>query len=70
MSRRRELLAAGVVRDFRFKDQNELDIHLYGLKKKEIRYKVLEQVTERGGTILARILQEHGTAQLIELYED
>lgn len=70
MSKRRELLAAGVVRDFRFQNEAEFDIYIYELKHKEVRYKVLEKVTARGGTILARILQEHGNAHLIELYEE
>lgn len=70
MSRRRQLLAAGKVQDFRFKDAAEYDIHLYELRYKQVQYKVLERVEERGGTILARIVTECGSAPLIELYED
>lgn len=68
--RRRQLLAAGIVQDFRFQNEAEYEIHIYALKHDEIRFKVLEMVKERGGTVLARIVKESGAAPLIELYEE
>ena len=68
--RKRTLLAAGIVQDFRFQNEAEFDIHIYAMKHDEIRFKVLEKVQERGGTVLARIVKESGAAPLIELYED
>ena len=70
MKKRKELLAAGIVRDIRFKDQAELDIYLYGLRKKYMDYKILEQVTRTDGTELARIVQSYNNTPLIQLYEE
>lgn len=67
--KRRELLAAGIVRDIRFINQAELDIYLYGLDHKQTEYKVLETHTCSTGHVLARIVQEYNTSPLIQLYD-
>lgn len=69
-SKRRELLAAGIVRDIRFTNQQEYDIYIYGLKQKHTEFKVLQKYTVDNGCVLARIVQEYSTAPLIELYDD
>ena len=69
MNKRRELLAAGIVRDFRFCNEQEYDVYIYSLKKKQTEHKVLEKVERPDGSVLARIVQEYNTAPLIELYD-
>ena len=69
MNRKRELLAAGIVRDFRFCSRLEYEIYLYGLKHQETEYKILDVCYCENGSVLARIVQEYNTAPLIELYE-
>lgn len=70
MSKRKELLAAGIVKDYRFRNQAELDIYLYDLKYKYIQYQILEQVTRQDGTVLVRITVGYNNAPLIQLYEE
>lgn len=70
MRKRKELLAAGIVRDIRFASKSELDIYLYDLKRKYMQYKILEQVTEENGAVLARIVQSYNNTPLIQLYEE
>ena len=70
MNKRRELLAAGIVRDFRFISQAEFKIYIYGLEHKHTEYKILETCSREDGSVLARIVQEYNTAPLIELYQD
>ena len=70
MSKRKELLAAGIVKDYRFRNQAELDIYLYDLKHKHIQYQILEQVTRQDGTVLVRITVGYSNAPLIQLYEE
>lgn len=63
--KRRELLAAGIVRDIRFRDENEYEIYLYGLDDKHKNYKIMEEARLEDGTVLARILEGYKTTPLI-----
>ena len=70
MNKRRELLAAGIVRDIRFQNEAEYDIHIYNLNHKYADYKLLEKVKREDGTVLARIVEQYNNTPLIQLYED
>lgn len=67
MSKKRELLAAGYLRDFRFCDRAELDDYLVHLDQRKISYRVLEVCPRPDGTVLCRILQQYNGADLIQL---
>jgi len=61
------LLAAGVLRDFEFGNQEEFELYLYRLDHRQINYKVIETFERSDGTVLVRILQQYNSADLIEL---
>ena len=67
---KRELLAAGTVRDIKFADKLQLTIYLHRLKKDHKNFKVLETCDRPDGTVLARIVQAYNNSPLIELYSD
>lgn len=68
MNKKRELLAAGIVKDYRFSSWTEYENYLEELEGKKITYKVLETHECQDGTVLARIVQEYNCSRLIELY--
>ena len=70
MNRKRELLAAGLVKDYRFINEEEFELYMYELDHKKIRYKILEKVTREDGTVLLRISVGYNQTPLIQLYED
>lgn len=63
----RTLLAAGILRDFEFSTLHDYEIYLYRLDHREVKYKVIETFERSDGTVLARILQQYNSADLIEL---
>ena len=65
--KRRELLAAGVLRDFCFCSMDELEIYLHALDHRKVIYCVLETFVRTDGTVLCRILQQYNCADLIEI---
>ena len=70
MNRKRELLAAGLVKDYRFIKEEEFELYMYDLDHKKIRYQILEKVTREDGTVLLRISVGYNQTPLIQLYED
>lgn len=70
MNRKRELLAAGLVKDYRFINEEEFELYMHELDHKKIRYKILEKVTREDGTVLLRISVGYNQTPLIQLYED
>ena len=70
MQKRKELLAAGLVKDYRFINEDEYMLYMYDLDHKKIRYKILEKVTKENGTVLLRISLGYNQTPLIKLYED
>ena len=70
MYKRRELLAAGLIKDYRFINEDEYELYMYDLDHKKIRYKILEKVTKENGTVLLRISLGYNQTPLIQLYED
>ena len=67
--KRKELLAAGYVKDFRFSDPGSLDLYLYQLAHRRIKFKILERCNSSDGSILIRIVLQYNDAPLIDLYE-
>lgn len=65
--KRRELLAAGYLRDFRFCDMDELEIYLHELDHRKVQYRVLETCPRPDGSVLCRILQQYNNADLIQI---
>jgi len=65
--KRRELLAAGLLRDFCFSCMSELDRYIDGLDDRKVSYRVIETFERPDGTVLCRILQQYNSADLIEL---
>lgn len=65
--KRRELLAAGVLRDFCFCSMDELEYYLHALDHHKVIYRVLETFERIDGTVLCRILYQYNCADLIEI---
>lgn len=61
------LLAAGIVRDFRFKSRTWYDLYLQELEAKNISYDVVQLETNNTGQILARIVTQYNAVDLIDL---
>lgn len=68
--KKRELLAAAIVKDYRFITQAEYNLYLYELKQKKIPYRVEETHQTQAGMILARISLKYNQTPLIQLYEE
>lgn len=65
--KRRELLAAGMLRDFCFCSMDELEIYLHALDHRKVVYRVLETFERTDGSVLCRILQQYNSVDLIKL---
>lgn len=61
------LLAAGIVRDFRFTSRESYIAYLRGLVVKPGLFQVLESRLCQDGTVLARIVTNYNSTSLIEL---
>ena len=70
MGKVRELLAAGIVRDFRFSRMDELEQYIDRLEERKAEFKVLETSERPDGIVFARIIQSYNNCPLIQLYED
>ena len=66
--KRKEILAAGYVRDIKFRTKDDLDLYLYDLDHKKVVYEVLDSYCRGDGSIIIRILQQYNNAPLIELF--
>lgn len=67
MKKRKELLAAGYLRDFRFCCMDEFELYLDSLDHRNVIYDVLETCPRPDGTVLVRILQQYNSVDLIQL---
>ena len=68
--KRRELLAAGIVRDYQFANKHLFELHLMKLNGQHRRYEVLEKHECEDGRVLARIVEQYNDSPLIRLYEN
>lgn len=62
-----KLLAAGIVRDFRFRNEETYYAYLENLSSHEQEYEVLQREPSKNGTVLARIVTRYYNADLIDL---
>lgn len=67
---KKELLAAGLIKDYRFINEDEYRLYIHELNCKKMRYQILERVTRENGTVLLRISLGYNQTPLIQLYED
>lgn len=67
MIKKKQLLAAGIVRDFRFGCNADLDLYLNCLVYRRINYVILETSTCYDGSVLVRIVQQYNDVDLIDL---
>jgi len=65
----RELLAGGIVRDYRYRNENVYRNHLLSLDMAGHEYEVLERQACKDGTVLARIVVQYNNSPLIQLYD-
>lgn len=63
----KQLLAAGIVRDFRFSSYGSYIAYLRGLDNRKQTFQVVENVLCEDNTILARIVFQYNGSPLIEL---
>ena len=66
---KKQILAAGYIRDIQFRSREDLDIYLYQLRHRKLLHKILDEYPREDGTVIIRILQQYNTAPLIRLYE-
>lgn len=68
--KRRELLAAGIVRDLCFRNPDDSKEYFYRLDHQGAQYKILNSCFMKDGSLIIRIVQQYNSAPLIELYEE
>lgn len=65
----KELLAGGIVRDFRFCNEAAYREYVEKLSYSGQEYEVLQREPGKNGTVLARIVTQHNNADLIKLWD-
>lgn len=70
MSRRKELLAAGYIRDILFRNGDDCQVYIYGLDHQKVEYKILNTYNRDDGSVIIRILQQYNNVPLVQLNED
>lgn len=70
MAKAKELLAAGYVRDIRFRDNSEYESYIYKLDHVHIQYKILDSMVRDDGSVIIRILQQYNNSPLIQLFDE
>lgn len=63
------VLAAGVVQDLLFKDEEFLQIYLRNLDDRCVQHKVLEALRREDGSIIIRIVKQYNNSDLIQFPE-
>ena len=69
MNHRKELLAAGIVRDIRFRDVAAYNDYMKRLIMALQEHELLERCICDDGTVLARILVQYNDTPLIKLWD-
>lgn len=65
--RKKELLAAGYLRDILFWNPDDAQLYIYDLDHRGVDYKILDTCTRSDGSVIIRILQQYNNVDLIEL---
>ena len=68
--KRKELLAAGYVRDILFRNPNDAQFYIYDLDHRKVEYRILDSYTRDDGSVIIRILQQYNNSPLIQLFEE
>ena len=68
--RRKELLAAGFVRDILFRNGDDCQVYISELDHRKVNYKILDSAVRDDGGVIIRILQQYNNVPLIQLYDD
>lgn len=67
MTRRKELLAAGYIRDIQFRTSSDYEAYVSNIRGE---FKILETYKREDGSVITRILQQYNSAPLVQLYEE
>lgn len=67
LSKRIQLLAAGIVRDLQFASIADRNLYLARLDGRKIRYELLETFERVDGSVIIRIVQQYNDSDLIRL---
>lgn len=70
MAKAKELLAAGYIRDIRFRDNSEYELYICKLDNRHTEYKILESYVQEDGKVIIRILQQYNNSPLIQLFDE
>lgn len=70
MTKTKEVLAAGIVRDLQFCSLYALDVYLSGLDQRKTAYKVLETYEREDLSVIVRIVTQYNNSPLIQLYKE
>lgn len=65
----KKLLAAGIVRDLEFDCKDALDLYLYSMQQKKMKYEILDRLDRDDGSIIIRIVVQYNNAHLIVLFD-
>ncbi|MBQ2858600.1 MAG: hypothetical protein IJA45_01765 [Oscillospiraceae bacterium] len=65
--RRKELLAAGYIRDVLFRNSDDCQVYIYDLDHGGVDYRILDSFNRDDGSVIIRILQQYNNCPLIEL---
>ena len=65
--RRKELLAAGLIRDILFCSNDEVDLYIHELEHRCVQYEILDRYVREDGSEIIRIIQQYNNVPLIEL---
>ena len=65
--RRKELLAAGLIRDILFCSNDEVDLYIHELEHRSVQYEILDRYVREDGSEIIRIMQQYNNVPLIEL---
>ena len=66
---KKEILAAGYLRDILFENEEQMEIYLDHLDSRKQLHKVLYTYRRADGTVIIRILQQYNNAPLIKVYD-
>ena len=65
--RRKELLAAGLIRDILFCSNDEVDLYIRELEHRCVQYQILDRYVREDGSEIIRIIQTYNYVPFIEL---
>ncbi len=69
MKKQKEVLAAGILKDYRFRSKVTFDAYVEDLKANRTDHRIIEQCPQGDGTVLARVLVSYNASPLIQLFD-